>query len=233
WSRRRWSCSTSTTSPSWTPCPTTSASSQKASASTSASMASTAEAGLRESDLDPDPIVQFKRWFAEAGDSGTPLPEAVALATATPDGVPSARMVLCKGVDAGGFAFFTNYGSDKSRELASNPRAALVFYWPALGRQVRVSGRVSRTSAAESDAYFETRPLESRLSAAASPQSAVVADVAALEAMVEEVSRRLGAVSTRAEGLGGDRVCPVAVEVWVTHHNGDQRHVLNVRVYEV
>ena len=182
-------------------------------------MASTAEGGLRESDLDPDPIVQFKRWFAEAGDSGTPLPEAVTLATATPDGVPSARMVLCKGVDARGFAFFTNYGSDKGKELASNPRAALVFYWPALGRQVRVSGPVSRVSPVESDAYFETRPLESRLSAAASPQSAVVADRAALEAMVEEVRRRHGTAVPRPESWGGYRLEPEAIEFWVHRDN--------------
>src|SRR5438128_769182 len=175
-------------------------------------MASTAEGGLDEAGVDPDPIAQFQRWFSEAGASGTPLPEAVALATATPDGIPSARMVLCKGVDERGFTFFTNYGSDKGRELAANPRAALVFYWPALGRQVRVTGRVSPASAAESDAYFGTRPLESRLSAAASPQSAVVPNRAALEAMVEEVRRRHGTAVPPPPAWGGYRLEPEAIE---------------------
>lgn len=182
-------------------------------------MASTAEGGLDEAGVDPDPIVQFERWFTEAGASGTPLPEAVALATATPDGVPSARMVLCKGVDERGFTFFTNYGSDKGRELAANPRAALVFYWPALGRQVRVTGRVSRVSDAESDAYFQTRPLESRLSAAASPQSAVVPSRAELEAMVEEVRRQHGTTVPRPPAWGGYRLEPDAIEFWVHRDN--------------
>jgi pyridoxamine 5'-phosphate oxidase len=182
-------------------------------------MASKAEAGLNESELDPDPIVQFRRWFAQAAESGTPLPEAVALATASPEGVPSARMVLCKGVDERGFTFFTNYESDKGRELAANPRAALVFYWPALNRQVRVTGRVSRVSAAESDAYFETRPLESRLSAAASPQSAVVPSRAALEAMVEGVRRRHRTDVPRPKSWGGYRLEPEAIEFWVHRDN--------------
>jgi pyridoxamine 5'-phosphate oxidase len=179
-----------------------------------------AEGRLDEAGVDPDPIVQFKRWFAEAGESGTPLPEAVALATATPDGVPSARMVLCKGVDDRGFTFFSNYGSDKGRELAANPRAALVFYWPALngGRQVRVVGSVSQVPAPESDAYFETRPLESRLSAAASPQSAVVSSRTALEAMVEEL-RRHGTAVARPESWGGYRLAPEAIEFWVHREN--------------
>lgn len=182
-------------------------------------MASPVEPGLHESDADRDPIAQFRRWFAEAGASGAPLPEAMTLATATPDGIPSARMVLCKGVNAKGFTFFTSYGSDKGRELDASPRAALVFYWPALNRQVRVTGTVSRISKDESDAYFASRPLESRLSAAASPQSAVVPDRRSLEAMVEEVRRRHGALVPRPESWGGYRLEPAAIEFWLHRDN--------------
>ena len=182
-------------------------------------MDSVADPGLRESDVDPDPIVQFQRWFAEAVASGAPLPEAMTLATATPNGVPSARMVLCKGVDATGFTFFTSYRSAKAEELGANPRAALVFYWAALGRQVRVSGRLARVSAEESDAYFRSRPLESQVSAVASPQSAVVPDRAALEAMVEAVRRHYGATVPRPDSWGGYRVEPTAIEFWVHRDN--------------
>ena len=133
-------------------------------------MASTADPGLVEADVDPDPIQQFRRWFDDAKSAGGPLPEAVALATATVDGAPSVRMVLLKGVDANGFVFFTNYESAKGRELDANPRAALCVYWSASGRQVRITGSVSRVSPQESDAYFGSRPRESQLSAAVSRQ---------------------------------------------------------------
>lgn len=182
-------------------------------------MASAAEPGLHESGADPDPIAQFQRWFAEASASGAPLPEAMTIATATADGIPSARMVLCKGVDARGFTFFTSYGSAKGRELEANPRAGLVFYWPALNRQVRVTGTVSRISPEESDAYFASRPLESRLSAAASPQSAVVPDRRSLEAMVEVVRGRHGAQVARPDSWGGYRLEPAAIEFWLHRDN--------------
>jgi pyridoxamine 5'-phosphate oxidase len=185
-------------------------------------MASTADLGLREAELDPDPIAQFQRWFQDALATGSPLPEAMTLATATPDGIPSARMVLCKGVDQKGFTFFTNYQSEKGKELAANPRAALVFYWAALGRQVRVSGRVSPVSVEQSDSYFDSRPLASRLSAAASPQSDVVESRSGLEQLVEEVRRRSGATIQRPDFWGGYRVHPEAIEFWL--HRDDRLH---------
>ena len=126
---------------------------------------------MDERDLDPDPLRQFQRWFDEAEAEGIPVPESMALATSTPDGRPSVRMVLLKSADEGGFAFHTNYESRKGDELDANPHAALLFYWQPLGRQVRVEGSVERVSAKESEAYFRTRPLGSRLAAWASPQS--------------------------------------------------------------
>lgn len=183
-------------------------------------MASTGDrAGLGESDVDPDPIIQFERWFADARASGDPLPEAMTLATATGAGVPSARMVLLKAVDDSGFVFFTNYESQKSRELADNPRAALVFYWGRLGRQVRVSGAVSRVTSVESDAYFRSRPLESRLSAAASPQSEVIPNREQLEARVEELRQRYDGDVPRPAFWGGYRLVPDSVEFWLHREN--------------
>ena len=114
---------------------------------------------LRRRDLEPDPLAQFAGWFGDARTAGGRLPEAVALATATPDGAPSARMVLLKGFDADGFVFYSGYESRKGRELAANPQAALLFYWDALGRQVRIEGGVERVSAQESDEYWGSRPL--------------------------------------------------------------------------
>ena len=113
---------------------------------------------LREEDADPDPLRQFAAWFAEAGRAGVRMPEAVALATASADGAPSVRMVLMKGFDEHGFVFFSNYESRKGTELAANPRAALLFYWDPLGRQVRIEGPVARVSAAESAEYIRSRP---------------------------------------------------------------------------
>jgi pyridoxamine 5'-phosphate oxidase len=126
---------------------------------------------MDERDLDPDPLKQFERWFAEARAEGLAAPEAMALATATPDGRPSVRMVLLKDAGEQGFDFFTHYDSRKGGELAANPYAALLFHWQPLGRQVRVEGPVGRIATEESEAYFVTRPLESRLAAWASPQS--------------------------------------------------------------
>jgi pyridoxamine 5'-phosphate oxidase len=173
------------------------------------------QAGLTEADLDPDPVRQFRRWFEEAVAAGVPEPNAMTLATATPDGVPSARIVLLKDLSDAGFAFFTNYEGRKARELAANPRAALVFYWYPLERQVRVEGTVERVSEAESAAYFRGRPLGARLGAWASAQSSVLTDRAALERRVAELERRYpdGEVP-RPPFWGGFRVRPEAVEFW-------------------
>lgn len=183
-------------------------------------MASTADGpGLREADVDPDPIVQFQRWFADARATGDPLPEAMTLATVTRTGIPSARMVLLKGVDARGFVFFTNYESQKGKDLAENPRAALVFYWGKLGRQIRVSGTVGRVTSAESDAYFRNRPLESRLSAAASPQTGVIPSRDVLEDRVEELRRRYDGDVPRPAFWGGYRISPESIEFWLHREN--------------
>lgn len=145
-------------------------------------------AGLREANVDPDPLAQFGRWFDEATAAGVYEPEAVALATASADGAPSARMVLMKGFDERGFRFFTNYESRKGRELEENPRAALLFHWKELARQVRIEGLVERVPPAESAAYFASRALASRLSAVASPQSRVIGSREELERRVEALT---------------------------------------------
>jgi pyridoxamine 5'-phosphate oxidase len=173
---------------------------------------------LLERHVDPDPLRQFARWREEAGDElGT-----VALATATPDGAPSLRMVLLKGADGQGLTFFSNYESRKGVELALNPRAALLAYWPAVGRQVRVEGEVTRIDPAESDAYFATRPAGSRVSAAASPQSAVVADRAELERRVADLRGRHGNDPPRPDTWGGYRLAPATWEFW--QHREDRLH---------
>src|SRR5262249_11931341 len=146
--------------------------------------------GLHEKDLAADTLVQFGTWFDEALRSGIALPNATTLATATRKGRPSARTVLLKGFDAGGFVFYTPYRSRKGRELEDNPRAMLLFCWTELERQIGIEGSVARVSAAESDEYFATRPLGSRLSASISPQSEVVESRDALEAKLAEASKR-------------------------------------------
>lgn len=171
-------------------------------------------AGLRERDLAADPLAQFGAWFDEALRSGVALPNAMALATATRQGRPSVRTVLLKGFDARGFVFYTHYRSRKGRELEENPRAMLLFCWEELERQVGVEGNVSRVSAAESDEYFRSRPLGSRLSAAISPQSDVVASREALEAKLEEASKRYRESPPRPEHWGGYRVAPERFEFW-------------------
>lgn len=173
-------------------------------------------------DLDPDPLRQFERWFAAAREAGLPVPEAMALATATRDGRPSARMVLLKGADERGFAFHTNYESRKGGELAANPRAALLFHWQPLGRQVRVEGAVERLSVAESEAYFRTRPLGSRLAAWASPQSRPLADRAELERLYAEAVERFGEDVPLPPSWGGLRLLPDAYEFW--QHGDDRLH---------
>jgi pyridoxamine 5'-phosphate oxidase len=162
-----------------------------------------------------DPIRLFRKWFDAALKAGMKEPTAMTLATATRDGKPSARMVLLKGFDQDGFVFYTNYESRKGRELAENARAALVFYWPPLDRQVRITGRVSKVSAAESDAYFASRPLGSRFSAATSRQSSVIASRALLEKRLAELTARYPeAGPPRPKNWGGYRVRPDEIEFW-------------------
>ena len=170
---------------------------------------------LLEDDVDPDPLRQFARWGG--GELGP-----VALATATPEGAPSLRMVLLKGADEQGLTFFSSYESRKGAELAANPRAALLAYWPAEGRQVRVEGPVTRLDPRESDSYFATRPAGSRVSAAASPQSAVVSDRAELERRVAEVRSVHGDDPPRPESWGGYRLAPCSWEFW--QHREDRLH---------
>jgi len=172
-------------------------------------------AGLKESDLDSNPFRQFDKWFQQALAAGLPEPNAMTLATATLDGKPSARVVLLKGFDEQGFVFFTNYESQKGRELAANPQAALVCYWTELERQVRIVGQVSRVSAEESEAYFQSRPLGSQLGAWASQQSEVVGGRKILEDRLERLTQEY---QTKLVPLppywGGYRVAPETIEFW-------------------
>jgi pyridoxamine 5'-phosphate oxidase len=177
---------------------------------------------LGEHDLDPDPLRSFERWFAEAREAGAFEPEAVALATATPDGAPSVRMVLAKGVDESGFRFFTNYASRKGAELEANPRAALLFHWPVLGRQVRIEGRVTRVPREETEAYARSRSPASRLSALASPQSRPVPDREWLERRVAELERDHGADVPVPDEWGGYLLEPEAWEFW--QHRPNRLH---------
>ncbi|MBA3385508.1 MAG: pyridoxamine 5'-phosphate oxidase [Chthoniobacterales bacterium] len=171
--------------------------------------------GLRRADLEPDPIKQFAIWFGEAAAAEIRDVNAMSLATATPDGVPAVRIVLLKGISDRGFVFFTNYLSDKGRELEANPRAALALFWVQLERQVRISGTVEKTSDEESDEYFQTRPLGSQLGAWASSQSQVVANRAALEAQFAEVTQRFaGGNIPLPANWGGYRVAPEVIEFW-------------------
>ena len=172
-------------------------------------------AGLKESDLDPNPFKQFDTWFQQALAAGLPEPNAMTLATATLDGKPSARIVLLKGFDEGGFVFFTNYESQKGRELLANPRAALVCYWIELERQVRISGGVSRVSAEESEEYFQSRPLGSQLGAWASQQSEVVGERKILEDKLEQLTREYQTKPVPVPPhWGGYRVAPETLEFW-------------------
>lgn len=170
--------------------------------------------GLHERDLSPDPVTQFGNWFDEALNSGVDLPNAVTLATATSKGRPSARTVLLKEFDARGFVFYTNYLSRKGRNLAENPRAMLLFCWEELERQIGIEGRVEQVSAAESDAYFASRPLGSRLSAVVSPQSEPVPDRETLERNLEEASKRWRDSPPRPQHWGGYRLAPDRFEFW-------------------
>jgi pyridoxamine 5'-phosphate oxidase len=158
--------------------------------------------------------MQFQRWLDEAVRAKLPTPNAMTLATVAADGAPGARIVLLKGADPRGFVFYTNYQSRKGRELAANPRAVLVFHWTELEREVRIEGAVEKTSAAESDEYFSSRPLGSRHAAIASPQSAVVANRAALETRFAEIEKTQGDTPARPVHWGGYRLNPIAVEFW-------------------
>jgi pyridoxamine 5'-phosphate oxidase len=178
---------------------------------------------LLEEDVDPNPLQQFLAWFDEARDAGVPMPEAAAVATADSAGSPSVRMVLVKQFDERGFVFFSNYGSRKGQELAVNPRAALLFHWQPLGRQVRIEGPVKRTSAEESARYVHSRPRGSQLSALASPQSRPVDSRQALEERVFELAaRHAGGELPLSEEWGGYRVSPESFEFW--QHRDDRLH---------
>jgi len=170
--------------------------------------------GLLEKDLAPDPFAQFGNWFDEALRSGIALPNAMTLATATKNGRPSARAVLLKGFDAQGFVLYTNYHSRKGRELEENPRAMLLFCWKELERQVGIEGRVAQVSAEESDAYFASRPLGSRLSALVSPQSEPVASREVLETSLEGAAKRWRDSPPRPAHWGGYRLTPERFEFW-------------------
>jgi pyridoxamine 5'-phosphate oxidase len=170
---------------------------------------------LDENEMAGDPIAQFRIWFEETVAAKVPEPNAMTLATATPDGRPSARIVLLKGFDERGFSFFTNYESRKGRELAANPVASLVLFWPTLERQVRIDGRVERVSDAESDAYFALRPQGARLGAWASIQSTIVSDRATLEtALARLEAKHPDGDLPRPPHWGGYRVVPDEVEFW-------------------
>jgi pyridoxamine 5'-phosphate oxidase len=171
---------------------------------------------LRRADLDAEPMRQFERWFDEAR-GAVRVPEAMALATVSPSGAPSVRMVLLKQADDEGLVFFSHYPSRKGCELEANPQAALLFYWDPLGRQVRVEGAVERISAEESDAYFATRPEGARAAAHASRQSEVLESRAELERRLADVDP-----STRPEWWGGFRLVPRTWEFW--QHRDSRLH---------
>jgi len=174
-------------------------------------------ASLSETDVDPDPLRQFQRWLDEAIAGQLPEPTAMTLATAGADGTPAARIVLLKGLDAGGFVFFTNYDSRKGAELAARPAAALLFHWVELERQVRVDGVADRVDAADSDAYFASRPQPARIGAWASPQSRVIPNREWLEREVAAMRERFAAQGERIPRpphWGGYRVGPSTIEFW-------------------
>lgn len=163
----------------------------------------------------PDPFTVFESWYSDAVRSGAPFADAMTLATATPDGCPSARIVLYKGITQGAILFVTNYESQKADELERNPQAALVFFWPALSRQVRIAGRVERAGAEESDLYFKSRPRESQLGAWASPQSRPIASRAELVQRFADAERRFaGSEVERPSFWGGYKLVPRMFEFW-------------------
>ncbi len=172
-------------------------------------------AGLNETDLEAEPFQQFAKWFQQAVDAHLPEPNAMTLATATPNGEPSARIVLLKGFDHQGFVFFTNYESHKGQELAANPRAALVFHWVELERQVRISGQVACVSREESEDYFHSRPSSSQLGAWASRQSQVVSGREVLESRLRQLEKEYANETIPLPPYwGGFRLAPNWVEFW-------------------
>ena len=171
-------------------------------------------AGLSEAQADADPLRQFERWFEDALRAKLPLANAMTLATVTSSGAPSARIVLLKGVERGGFVFYTNYLSRKGRELDRSARACLLLLWSDLERQVRIDGAVEKVTPAESDAYYATRPLGARLSAWASAQSEKVVSRKILETSMEDARRRYGETPPRPPHWGGYRVIPQEIEFW-------------------
>jgi pyridoxamine 5'-phosphate oxidase len=180
-------------------------------------------AELRARDVREDPLQQFQRWYADAEGAGIRAPHSMALATSSPGGEPSVRMVLLKGADEEGFVFFTGYVSRKAGDLDANPRAALLFYWDPLGRQVRVEGIVERVSAGESDAYFASRPRGAQLAASASRQSSVLSGRDELDERVDTLRREYdGRDVPRPEHWGGYRLRPESYEFW--QHREDRLH---------
>jgi pyridoxamine 5'-phosphate oxidase len=178
---------------------------------------------LREEDLDPDPLCQFAAWFRHAAGVGVDAPEAAALATASATGAPAARMVLVKQYDERGFVFYSNYESRKGQDIAANPRAALLFYWERLGRQVRIEGPVQRTTPQETAAYVRSRPRASQLSALASSQSRPIDSREGLERRVADLTRQHdGAELPLPDAWGGFRVRPESWEFW--QHRADRLH---------
>lgn len=176
-------------------------------------------AGLSEAEAHRDPLAQFERWFKDALEAGVPLANAMTLATVSAEGAPDARIVLLKGLESGGFVFYTNYASRKGRQLAARPAACLVFLWTPLERQVRIEGVTVKVAAEDSEAYFRSRPLGSRLSAWASPQSEPVADRVTLERALAEMENRYGTEPPRPPHWGGYRLEPHAIEFWQGREN--------------
>jgi pyridoxamine 5'-phosphate oxidase len=186
-------------------------------------------AGLDEADAAAEPFAQFERWFQDALAAGLPLANAMTLATVTAAGTPDARVVLLKGVEGGGFVFYTNYRSRKGAQLAARPEACLVFFWAELERQVRIEGHVQQVSGAESDAYFATRPAGARLSALASAQSEVVLNRSILEQKVKALTAQYGNNPPRPEHWGGYRVIPQRIEFWQGRENRLHDRLLYLR----
>lgn len=174
----------------------------------------TLQRGLLENEIDVDPVRQFDKWWHEAKAAGVPEADAMTLCTASADGVPSARMMVLRGHSEQGFVFFTNYESFKGRQLAGNPKACLVFFWKEMGRQVRVTGFVQRLQEKDSDDYFNTRPVTSRVSASVSPQSQIIESRQWLDEQVKQFNRRDASAIKRPMHWGGFVVIPVMIEFW-------------------
>ncbi|MCE2945901.1 MAG: pyridoxamine 5'-phosphate oxidase [bacterium] len=190
------------------------------------------KASLDVADVEPDPLRQFGHWLQQSIDAEVPEPTAMTLATVDASGQPSARIVLLKGFDASGLTLYTNYLSRKGRELAANPKAALLFHWVELERQVRIEGRIEQVPQAESDAYYVQRPLGSRIGAWASPQSEVIADRALLEQRYAEAAAQLGDQPKRPPHWGGYRLIPEAFEFWQGRSSRLHDRVRYVRALE-